>query len=52
MATFQSYLEQDKERFLSLLSKNGSVSATIKEVENQLDRMLYKFSNGTIRSVD
>ena len=45
MATFQSYLEQDKERFLSLLSKNGSVSATIKEVENQLDRMLYNFSN-------
>ncbi len=45
MATFQSYLEQDKERFLSLLSKNRSVSATIKEVENQFDRMLYSFSN-------
>ncbi len=46
MVSFQSILEQDKERFLSLLSKNTSVLPTVREVENEFDRMLYTFNNG------
>ncbi|MBQ8995656.1 MAG: hypothetical protein IJ091_07555 [Oscillospiraceae bacterium] len=45
MATFQGLLEQDKERFLSLLSKNTSSAAVIKDVEAEFDRMLYAFNN-------
>ena len=45
MASFQSLLEQDKERFLSLLSKNTSTAATIKDVEAEFDRLLYSFNN-------
>ena len=45
MASFQSLLEQDKERFLSLLSKNTSTVAIIKDVEAEFDRLLYSFNN-------
>ena len=45
MASFQNLLEQDKERFLSLLSKNTSTAAVIKDVEAEFDRLLYAFNN-------
>ncbi len=45
MASFQALLEQDKERFLSLLSKNTSTVALIKDVEAEFDRLLYSFNN-------
>ncbi len=45
MASFQALLEQDKERFLSLLSKNTSTVAIIKDVEAEFDRLLYSFNN-------
>ena len=45
MASFQSLLEQDKERFLSLLSQNTSTVAIIKDVEAEFDRLLYSFNN-------
>lgn len=45
MPSFQGLLEKDKERFLSLLSKNTSAAATIKDVESEYDRLLYAFNN-------
>ena len=45
MASFQALLEQDKERFLSLLSKNTSTLAIIKDIEAEFDRLLYSFNN-------
>ena len=45
MASFQSLLEQDKERFLSQQTKNTSTVAIIKDVEAEFDRLLYSFNN-------
>lgn len=44
MNTMQMYLEKDKERFLNNLAKTLNKPAAVKEIRNELDRVLYSYN--------
>jgi len=44
MNSMQMYLEKDKERFLNNLAKTLNKAAALKEVRNELDRILYSYN--------